>query len=207
MQTSFVLQITIVLFFQPGSMVGIWTGMVCEEWLQRWGRFFIRALFSESSNSFLGGIVQIGCIHNRQTRVSDNLLGVINVGSFKTNNQRDLQLDTFAGVDDTIGDGGTVNDATENIDENGFNFWIFSNDSEGLLYLRLLHVAPYVEEVSWFPSIQLQMKNQEKDHDANNDYFNDVHGGHRQPRAVDQASNVSFKLDTEIVSNKASLLH
>merc|ERR1719147_1896 len=141
--------------------------------------FFIRALFSESSNSFLSGIVQIGCIHNRQTRVSDNLLGIINVSSFKTNNQRDLQLDTFAGVDDTIGDGGAVNDSTKNIDENGFNFWIFRDDAEGFLYLRLLHVAPYIEEVSWFPSVQ----------------FNDVHGGHRQPSSIDQASNVSFKLN------------
>ncbi len=47
-----------------------------------------------------------------------------------------LQIDGLAGVDDTVGDGGTVDDAAEHIDEDGLHLHVLGDDAEGLLHLN-----------------------------------------------------------------------
>ena len=47
--------------------------------------------------------------------------------TFKTHNQRQLQIDGFAGVGDAFGNGSTVDDATKDVHQNGFH--LFNNSS------------------------------------------------------------------------------
>ena len=90
-----------------------------------------------------------------------------------------LQINRLAGIHNSIGDGGAVDDASEHIDKDGLDLVILCDDPEGLLDLVLLDAAAHIEEVGRLAPVQLD----------------DVHCGHGQPGAVHEAPDVPIQLD------------
>ena len=84
----------------------------------------------ERCSGFLGSIVQINSALNGQTRIFQNLFSIVNIGTFKPDNQWKFKIDTSASIDNSIGDGGTINNTTKHVHENCFNLFIFTYDTE-----------------------------------------------------------------------------
>lgn len=57
---------------------------------------------------------------NWQSRICQDFLGGFNVGAFESNNEREMKSEGFAGVDDPVSDGGTVDNASKYVHKNGF---------------------------------------------------------------------------------------
>ena len=60
------------------------------------------------------------------------MLGVVNISTLQPDNERDLKFNALAGVDNAVGNGGTVDDAAKNIDKYGLHALVLRNDPEGL---------------------------------------------------------------------------
>merc|ERR1719219_2790485 len=141
--------------------------------------FSLTLILSQGFDSFTGGIIKVRGRDDCQTRFLDDLLSVVNICSFQANNKRDLQLNRLAGVNDSISDGGAVDNPTKHVDQDGLHLVVLGDDAEGLLDLVFLHTAADIQEVGRLPPVQLD----------------DVHGGHGQPGSVDEAANVPVQLD------------
>merc|ERR1712156_370262 len=128
--------------------------------------------------SFLGSVIQIRGRNDLEARVCDDLLGIVDIRPLQPYDQRDLELDAFAGVDDAIGDRGAVHDATKHIHQDGFHPLVFSDDAESLPHLIFLDIATHIEEVGRLSTVE----------------FDDVHGRHGQAGTIHQASNVAVQL-------------
>ena len=89
----------------------------------------------KGSASFLGSVIQIRGRDDLKARVCDDLLGIVNIRPLQPHDQRDLELDALAGVDDAIGDRGTVHDAAKHIHQDGLHPLVFSDDAESLPHL------------------------------------------------------------------------
>jgi hypothetical protein len=88
------------------------------------------------------------------------------------------------GGHDAISDDIAVHDAAEDIDENAADVWIGQDDLKGGGNLFLRRAAADIEEVRGPAAVVLD----------------DVHGGHGQAGAIDQAGDVPIKTDVvEIV--------
>ena len=85
--------------------------------------------------SFLGSVIQIRGRDDLEARVCDDLLGIVNIRPLQPHDQRDLELDALAGVDDAVGDRGAVHDAAKHIHQDGFHPLVFSDDAESLPHL------------------------------------------------------------------------
>merc|ERR1719382_2423196 len=144
----------------------------------------------KGSASFLGGVIQIRGRDDLEARICDDLLGIVNIRPLQPHDQRDLELDAFAGVDDAVGDRGAVHDAAKHIHQDGFHPVVFSDDAESLPHLIFLDIATHIKEVGWLATIELD----------------DVHGRHGQPSTVHQASNVAIQLHVvEVVTGSINL--
>ena len=97
------------------------------------------------------------------------------IKAFYTN----LQLNWFASVDNSIGDGSTVDNSTKHIDKDRLDLVVLGDDTECFLDLMFLNTASNIQEVCGFSPVQLD----------------DVHGGHGEAGAVDQAANVAVQLN------------
>ena len=85
--------------------------------------------------SFLGSVIQIRSRDDLEARVCDDLLGIVNIRPLQPHDQRDLELDALAGVNDAVGDRGAVHDATKHIHQDGLHPLVFSDDAESLPHL------------------------------------------------------------------------
>ena len=47
-----------------------------------------------------------------------------------------LKIDGLAGVDDAVGNGGTVDNPAKHVDEDGLHLVVLGDDAEGLLHLE-----------------------------------------------------------------------
>ena len=89
----------------------------------------------KGSTSFLGSVIQIRSRDDLEARVCDDLLSIVNIRPLQPHDQRDLELDALAGVDDAVGDRGAVHDAAKHIHQDGFHPLVFSDDAESLPHL------------------------------------------------------------------------
>ena len=89
----------------------------------------------KGSASFLGSVIQVRGRDDLEARVSDDLLGIVNIRPLQPHDQRDLELDALAGVDDAVGDRGAVHDAAKHIHQDGLHPLVFSDDAESLPHL------------------------------------------------------------------------
>lgn len=87
---------------------------------------------NEGRTGFLGSVVQVRGRDDGQSRVGNDLLGIVNICPLQPHNQRDLKFNALASIDNAVGNGGTVDDAAKNIDKYGLHALVLRNDPEGL---------------------------------------------------------------------------
>ena len=109
----------------------------------------------------------------------DHLLGNVRVSAFEAQDHRFVEGVQLVGLDDGGGEVVATKDATEDVDKDGFDFWVIVEKLESLGQLLTLGTAAHVEEIGGLASVQL----------------NDVHGGHGQASTVDQATDVSSNVN------------
>merc|ERR1719150_1772210 len=140
--------------------------------------------------SFLGSVIQIRGRDDLEARVCDDLLGIVDIRPLQPYDQRDLELDALAGIDDAVGDRGAVHDAAKHIHQDGFHPLVFSDDAESLPHLIFLDIATHIEEVGRLSTVELD----------------NVHGRHGQPSTIHQASNIAIQLHiVEVVTGSINL--
>ena len=147
----------------------------------------------KGSASFLGSVIQIRSRDDLEARICDDLLGIVNIRPLQPHDQRDLELDALAGVDDAVGDRGAVHDAAKHIHQDGLHPLVFSDDAESLPHLLglidktmkkwwhkqslhsipvphliFLDIATHIKEVGRLATIELD----------------DVHSRHGQPGTI-----------------------
>src|SRR6185369_11676916 len=93
--------------------------------------------------------------------------------------QRDVQMCFLHGGDDAGGDDVAVHDTAEDVDEDAFDVRVLEDDFERRGDLFLARAASDVEEVGRHAAVMLD----------------DVHGGHGQAGAVDEAGDAAVELD------------
>lgn len=106
-------------------------------------------------------------------------MSLLNVGTLETGNDRDLEVQALDGLDKTSGDGVTSDDTTEDVDEDGGDLGVAGDELESLLDGGGSGTTTNVEEVSGLTTVQLD----------------DVHGGHGKTGTVDEAADITVKLD------------
>ena len=83
----------------------------------------------------------------------------------------------FGRCDHALGNDVAFHDATENIDQNGFEVRVFQHDFECFGDFFRTRTTAHIEEVGRFATVQ----------------FDGVHRGHRQTRTVHEAANVAIE--------------
>lgn len=106
-------------------------------------------------------------------------MGLFVVGTLKTGNDGDLEVERLDGVDETGGNVVAADDATENVDKDGSDLGVASDEFESLTDGLGSGTPTDVEEVGGLAAVQLD----------------NVHGGHGKTSTVDEAANVAVKLD------------
>src|SRR6056297_3978876 len=109
----------------------------------------------------------------------DDLLALLDIGAFETHHQRHLEADLFHRGDHALGDHITAHDTAEDVDEDALDLRVGGDDLERLGDLFLGRPAAHVEKVGRLCAVELD----------------DVHGGHRQTRAVDHAADLAVEGD------------
>ncbi|KAI6768740.1 hypothetical protein HG531_010929 [Fusarium graminearum] len=126
-----------------------------------------------------------------KTRVVDELVSLLDVGTLETGNDGDLEVQTLDGLDKTSGDGITSNDTTKDVDKDGSDLGVAGDELESLLDGGRGGTTTNVEEVGGLATVQLD----------------DVHGGHGKTSTVDEAADITVKLDeVEVGLGSADLI-
>src|SRR5471032_2997234 len=120
---------------------------------------------------------------DRQAGVGQHFLADFFVGALHADDQRYLQRNGFGCSDNAFGDHVAAHDAAEDVDQDGFQAWVFQHDLEGFGDFLSRGAAAYVQEVGWLAAEQLD----------------GVHGGHGQAGAVHQATDVAVQGDVSQV--------
>ncbi len=132
-----------------------------------------------SGDDFLGGVSDIGGGGEFEAGLGEEFAAGFDIGSLEADDERDGEVDGFRGVDDALGDDVALHDAAENIDEDRFHIFVGDEDFEGLGDLLLVGSAADIKEVRWFAAA----------------VFDDIHRGHGEAGAVDEAGDVSVEAD------------
>ncbi|EEQ38348.1 conserved hypothetical protein [Clavispora lusitaniae ATCC 42720] len=114
-----------------------------------------------------------------ETRVLDQLLGLLHVGTLQSNDNWDVQLKVLGSSDQTLSNVVTSDNTTENVHENTIHFLVGQDQLKGLLNSLWSGSTTTVQKVSWLTTVQLD----------------DVHGSHGQTSTVDDVGNVTVQLD------------
>ena len=109
-----------------------------------------------------------------QPRFKENVASFFRIGSLKTNHHGQGDADFFRSLDHAVGNPFTSHDASENIDENTFDFSVLEEDAKSGCDGLLGSASAHVQKVGGFGTGQL-------DH---------VHRGHGQARPVHHAPDV-----------------
>ena len=112
----------------------------------------------------------------------------LHVGTLQTSNDRCLEVHALNNLDETLGNGVTADDTTEDVDEDGSDLGVRGDEVESLADSLGCGTASNVEEVSGRTAVQLD----------------DVHCGHGKTGTVDKAANVTVELD-EVEANLGGL--
>jgi hypothetical protein len=122
------------------------------------------------------------------TGITHELVCLLHVGTLETSNDGCLQVHALNNGDQTLGDGVTADDTTEDVDEDGSDLGVAGDEVERLPDGLGGGTATDVQEVGGRTAVQLD----------------DVHGGHGKTGTVDEAANVTVKLD-EVEANLGGL--
>lgn len=106
-------------------------------------------------------------------------MGCFHVGTLETGNDGDSKVHGLHNLDETSGNGVAADNTTENVDEDSSNLGVASNELEGTSDGSGGSTTANVEEVGGLASVELD----------------NVHGGHGKTGTVDEAANVTVKLD------------
>jgi len=112
-------------------------------------------------------------------KLTYQLVSLLHVGTLQTGNDRSAETHLLDNVDQTLSDGVTADNTTEDVDENGRHLGVAGNQLESGLDSSGGSTTANVKEVGRVTTVELD----------------DVHGGHGETSTVDQASNVTVKLD------------
>lgn len=142
-------------------------------------------------DGLLSGALEVINGEDLETRLVDDLVCLLVVGTLKTGNDGDLQVQVLNGLDQTSGDVVATDDTTEDVDEDGSDLGVAGDELEGLLDGGGGSTTTNVEEVSGLATVQLD----------------DVHGGHGKTGTVDEAANITIELDeVEVREGSADLI-
>ena len=132
----------------------------------------VHILLLERSNRLLGSIIEIVGGDNFDVAglggLGDHGLGLFNIGAGEADNEGQLEVDLLGSADDTRGYRVALHDTTENVDKDGLDLLVRSDDLEGLLDGRLSGTTTNIEEVGGAAAIELD----------------DVHCGHGKTSTV-----------------------
>lgn len=106
-------------------------------------------------------------------------MSLLHVGTLQTGNDRSAETHLLNDVDKTLGNGVTADNTTEDVDENGRHLGVAGDQLESGLNSRGGSTTTNIKEVGRITTVELD----------------DIHGGHGETSTVDQASNVTIKLD------------
>lgn len=131
-------------------------------------------------------------LNGRKGGLSYQLVSLLHVGTLETGNDGSAQTHVLDNVDETLGDGVAADDTTEDVDEDSRDLGVAGDELESGLDSSGGSTTADVEEVSGATAVQLD----------------DVHGGHGETSTVDQAANVTVKLDeVQTVLGSLDLIH
>src|SRR5437867_2640017 len=114
-----------------------------------------------------------------QAGVGEHFLALLDVGPFGAQHDGQRETELLHRRDDALGETIDAQDAAEHVDEDCFHVPVRRQDPERVLDLLGRGAAADVQEVRGLAAGQLD----------------DVHGGHREPGAVDHAADVAVELD------------
>src|SRR6266852_4689882 len=121
------------------------------------------------------GVGHIARGDHLDSRVLEDLLALVDVGPFHSHDQWHAELDLARGVDDALRQHVAQHDAAEDVDEHRLDPRIGKQDAKRRGDLLRTRATADVEEVRRLGAVVLH----------------DIHRGHREPRAVDHASDVA----------------
>ncbi len=130
----------------------------------------------------MGGVGEVGGdLHDGDVRFGgfDDFAGGFDVGAFESDDEGDFEADGFGGSNDAACDFVALHDSAKDVDEDAFDVGIGEDDLECFCDGFFGCGAADVEEVGGFTSVELD----------------DVHGGHGETGAVDEAADGSVELD------------
>lgn len=125
---------------------------------------------------------------NLHATLVDELVGLLHVGALQTGDDGDSEVHGLHDLDETSGNGVATDDTTEDVDENGSDLGIASNELEGTSDGGRSGTTTDVEEVGGLATVELD----------------NVHGGHGKTGTVDETANVTVELD-EVQAGLGSL--
>ena len=130
-------------------------------------------------HALLGGRLQVVDAEDLEAALVDQLLRGLHVGALQAGDDGDAQVHGFGDADEALGDGVAADDAAEDVDEDGGDLGVGGDEVEGALDGLGGGSATDVEEVGGCATVELD----------------NVHGGHGETGTVDEAADVTVKLD------------
>eukprot|EP00160_Parvularia_atlantis_P014094 Unigene3303_Nuclearia_a/m.10131 Unigene3303_Nuclearia_a/g.10131 ORF Unigene3303_Nuclearia_a/g.10131 Unigene3303_Nuclearia_a/m.10131 type:complete len:320 (-) Unigene3303_Nuclearia_a:456-1415(-) len=140
-----------------------------------------RSAALDRGDRLLGRVVQVLGVDDRHVALllREDLLGQFDVGPGQAHDQWQLQVDLARRTEDAQRDRVALHNAAKDVDEDALDLLVRRDDLERLLHHALGRAAADVEEVGRRAAVQLD----------------DVHGGHREAGAVDEAADVAVHAD------------
>jgi hypothetical protein len=120
-------------------------------------------------DGLLGSVLEVFNGEDFQAGLVDKLVGLLHVGTLQTGDNGSAEVHLLHNVDETLGDGITADDTTEDVDEDSGDLGVAGDQLEGALDGLGGGTTADVEEVSGRTAVQLD----------------DVHGGHGETGTVD----------------------
>lgn len=130
-------------------------------------------------DGLLSGRLEIIDRENLHAGLVNQLASLLHVGALETSNDGNLEVERLDGVDQAVSDGIATNDTAENVDKDGGDLGIASNKLKSLLDSSRGSTATNIKEISRLTAVKLD----------------DIHGGHGKTGAVNQAADITIKLD------------
>eukprot|EP00581_Thalassiosira_minuscula_P037916 CAMPEP_0184443946 /NCGR_PEP_ID=MMETSP0740-20130409/926_1 /TAXON_ID=385413 /ORGANISM="Thalassiosira miniscula, Strain CCMP1093" /LENGTH=214 /DNA_ID=CAMNT_0026812481 /DNA_START=241 /DNA_END=882 /DNA_ORIENTATION=- len=141
-------------------------------------------------HDLLGTVGQVVGGDHIKTGGVDDLFAGFHVGALKAHNQRNLQANLFHSGHNALCDYVTAHDAAEDVHKDAFDLWVRRDDFERFSHFLFGGAATHVEEVRRLSTVE----------------FDDVHGGHRETRAVHHAADFTVQSDVvEVILGRLKL--
>jgi len=146
-----------------------------------------RSLLVDDLADLLSGAIEVFVVEDVQLLLfaGDHLLGDVGVGALQAQNHRLFERVLLVGTDDGGGEVVASEDSTEDVHKDSFDLGVVVEELEGLGQCITLCAATDIKEVSRLTTVELD----------------DIHGGHGETSAVDEAADVTS--DVDIIKIKA----